>query len=93
VVMSSLGLCSAQVALGSGGINLDQFTLWVRLLSSRRFTASKIRAQGGSTCGSGLQSMGLSEKVGQRWGAPARLLGLGGFDQNTDPNPCGTSLA
>jgi hypothetical protein len=47
VVMSSLGFCSAQVALGSGGIQLDQFTLCVRLLLSRRFTDSKIRAQGG----------------------------------------------
>jgi hypothetical protein len=93
VVMSSLGFCSAQVALGSGGIQLDQFTLCVRLLLSRRFTDSKIRAQGGFTCGSGLQSMGLNEKVGQRWGARARLLDLGGFDQNTDRNPCGTSLA
>ena len=93
MVMSSLGLCSVQVALGSGGIRLDQFTLWVRLLLSRRFTCFQKRAQGGFTCGSGLQSMGVSEKVGQRWGARARLLGLGGFDQNTDRNPCGTSLA
>jgi hypothetical protein len=90
--MSSLGLCCAQVALGSGGIKLDRFTLCVRLLLSRRFTASKSRAQSGFACGSGLQSMGLSERVGQRWGAPARLLNLGGFDQTTDRNLCGTSL-